>query len=67
MAETAQGSVHLTVNLRYVDTQTDHVVVLQDGPVIIVPQVNFCQRIFNIFKKILVEGSRQRKTTVTTA
>lgn len=49
MAETAQGSVHLTVNLRYVDTQTDHVVVLQDGPVIIVPQVNFCQRIFNIF------------------
>lgn len=41
MAHTVPGFVHLTVSLRHVDTRTGHVLVLQDGQELIVPQVLF--------------------------
>lgn len=41
MAQTVPGFVHLTVSLRHVDTRTGHVLVLQDGQELIVPQVLF--------------------------
>lgn len=55
MAQTVPGNVRLVVNLTPVDTRTDVVVVLQDGRVIIVPQVKYYYILFNILR-IRVEG-----------
>lgn len=49
LAQTVHGNVLLTVSPTYVDTRTDCVVVLQDGLVITVPQVNVCRRFDCIF------------------
>lgn len=49
LAQTVHGNVHLTVSPTHVDTRTDFVVVLQDGLVIPVPQVNFCRGFDCIF------------------
>lgn len=55
MAQTVPGHVHLTVNLTHVETRTDGVLhVLQDGPVIIVQQVNVVYTLSYIMQYIKV-------------
>lgn len=62
MAEIARKNVHLTVNLAHVNTQMGHVSVLQDGRVIIVPQVRFIIE-YLMFDHIRVLGTKQLAIT----
>lgn len=65
MVEIARKNVRLTVNPAHVNIQMGHVSVLQDGRVIIVPQVRFFIE-YLMFKQIRILGTKQKQLAITT-
>lgn len=65
-AQTVPGYVHPTVNLIHVDTQTEDVLVLRVGWVIIVPQNECChmEKIVGIHAVFTVSTRRVTNSTV---